>query len=58
MPYGKDDFAKCPNCGKTAIGKEEIEKLFGYRNIGDRIIPQSYCRDCRFPINGGNVDNK
>lgn len=49
MPYGKDDYAKCPNCEKIAIGKAQIENLFGYRNMGDgKIIPQSYCRDCRF----------
>ena len=27
---------------------DEIEKEFGYRNMGDgRYIPQSYCRECR-----------
>ena len=25
MPY--DEFAQCPDCGKTAHGKDEIEKL-------------------------------
>ncbi len=47
MPYG-DGWAKCPNCGKEANSPEEIEELFGYRNMGDgRVIPQSYCKDCR-----------
>jgi len=47
MPYG--DYAECPQCGKTAFGEDEIEELFGYRNMGDgRRIPQSWCRKCRF----------
>lgn len=46
MPYGA--YAQCPCCGKMAHGREEIEALFGYRNMGDgNIIPQSYCRSCR-----------
>lgn len=46
MPYG--EYAQCPCCDKTAYGKDEIEKEFGYRNMGDgRFIPQSYCRECR-----------
>ena len=31
MPYG--EYAECPNCGKIAHGEEEIEELFGYRNM-------------------------
>jgi len=35
-------------CGEEAHGYEEIEKLFGYRELSDgKIIPQSYCRYCR-----------
>lgn len=46
MPYG--EYAQCPCCGKTAYGKDDIERKFGYRNMGDgRCIPQSYCRECR-----------
>lgn len=46
MPYG--EYAECPCCGKTAKGKDEIRELFGYRNMGnEKIIPQSYCRECR-----------
>lgn len=48
MPYGKEEYAKCPRCGKVAIGEDEIEEEFGYRNMGNgKIIPQSHCRDCR-----------
>lgn len=48
MPYGNDDYAVCPRCGKKAIGRDEIEKLFGYRDMGNgKIIPQSHCRRCR-----------
>ena len=40
-------FAKCPKCKKTATHREEIEKLFGFRNMDGFIRVQSYCRDCR-----------
>lgn len=47
MPYG-DNWAECPCCKVKAKGTEEIEEVFGYRNMGDgREIPQSYCRSCR-----------
>ncbi len=43
-----DQTCSCPHCGKAACGKAEIEEKFGYRNMGDgRVIPQSWCRDCR-----------
>ena len=46
MPYG--EYAECPCCKKIAMGKNEIENFFGYRNMGDgRNIPQSYCKACR-----------
>lgn len=46
MPHG--EYAKCPCCGKEAIGKNDIEDKFGYRDMGDgRVIPQSYCKACR-----------
>ena len=46
MPY--DEYAQCPDCGKTAHGKDEIEKLFGYRKINTSAsIPHSWCRECR-----------
>ena len=43
-----NEYAQCPDCGKTAHGKDEIEKLFGYRTINDSAsIPHSWCRECR-----------
>ena len=39
------EYAECPQCGKVAYGKEEIEELFGYRYDGKK--PQSWCRECR-----------
>ena len=46
MPYKIK--AKCPNCGKEAKGKDELEKLFGWRKVkGKKTIPQSHCRRCR-----------
>lgn len=46
MPYG--EYAECPNSGRIAYGSKEIKNLFGYRKMEDgRIIPQSWCRNCR-----------
>lgn len=41
--------AICPCCKKVASGDlNKIENLFGFRTVnGERLIPQSYCRDCR-----------
>ena len=51
MPYdltNGQEWAECPCCGKLAKGFDEIERFFGFRNMGDgRVIPQSYCRKCR-----------
>ena len=36
----------CPKCGITA--KEiQIENLFGYRKIKDKVFTQSHCKNCR-----------
>lgn len=43
MPH--DEWAECPNCGKTAWGRSEIKEKFGYRFGGT--TPQSWCRSCR-----------
>lgn len=46
MPYG--EYAECPCCKKVAKSKQEIEIKFGYRRMENgKIIPQSYCRECR-----------
>ena len=46
MSHGK--YAKCPKCGKLALGEDKIMKLFGYRfRPNGKIVPQSYCRECR-----------
>ena len=38
----------CPNCNETiASNDQEIEKRFGYRTANEKIIPQSWCRECR-----------
>lgn len=39
--------AECPNCGKTANGKGEIEQLFGWRTVNGKEVPQSWCYECR-----------
>lgn len=38
---------KCPACGKTADSIQDIDKLFGFRNMSGFIRSQSWCRDCR-----------
>ena len=46
MPYGS--YAECPCCEKIAKGEDEIEEKFGNRTMeSGRVIPQSYCRECR-----------
>lgn len=46
-PY-EVEHTKCPNCGKEANSYEEVEREFGYRDMGDgRTIVQSWCKDCR-----------
>ncbi len=46
MPYG--EYAQCPCCDKVSHGKDSIENNFGFRDMGGaKIIPQSYCRECR-----------
>lgn len=45
MPY--EIKAKCPCCNKQADGLDGIEKLFGFRKVNGKKIPQSYCRACR-----------
>ncbi len=41
--------AVCPCCQTAASGDlNKIEVLFGFRTVdGERLIPQSYCRNCR-----------
>ena len=42
--------AKCPcrGCKTEANNPEDVELLFGLRNMGNGTIRvQSYCRDCR-----------
>jgi len=45
MPYTIE--ARCPCCGKYAGSYDEIELLFGWREVNGKTIPQSYCRACR-----------
>ena len=40
-------FAKCPKCGKTAKGFQDVQKDFGFRNMDGIMRPQSWCRICR-----------
>lgn len=37
----------CPKCGKKVFTHTAIEREFGWRNVGDKNIPQSHCRVCR-----------
>ena len=40
-------FAQCPNCGKEARGKDEIDAKFGWRVVNGKTVPQSWCYVCR-----------
>lgn len=47
-----EESKECPQCAVKAVGKEEIEAIFGFRNMAggspyDDIRPQSHCRKCR-----------
>ncbi|BDQ31728.1 hypothetical protein NZNM25_18660 [Nitrosopumilus zosterae] len=42
-----ESATKCPKCGIVAIGNSEIERLFGYRKMGEITRVQSWCRECR-----------
>jgi len=39
--------SQCPSCHKIASTDEEVEKMFGYRNMNGTVRTQSWCRDCR-----------
>ncbi len=39
--------ALCPQCKIKASNREEIEFKFGWREIKEKTIPQSWCRRCR-----------
>jgi hypothetical protein len=48
MPALDKACCPCRGCNKTAKTAEEVEELFGLRNMGDGTIRvQSYCRECR-----------
>ena len=38
---------KCPKCALKAVGEEEIELKFGWRESKGKKILQSWCRRCR-----------
>jgi uncharacterized protein DUF1232 len=39
--------ASCPHCGKIAKGYDAIDDKFGFRVLGGKNVPQSWCRNCR-----------
>lgn len=39
--------AECPDCGKTASGRIDVNNNFGYRLYRGNEYVQSYCKDCR-----------
>ena len=42
-----DITAECPECGKTALGIDEVRKEFGLRKVNGIERVQSWCTDCR-----------
>ena len=45
----------CPKCQTHVSGKQDVEKIFGFRNTGRKIITQSYCRKCRAKKMQGDI---
>ena len=39
--------ARYPSCLKKAGSRQEIRRLFGFRNMNGITRPQSWCRKCR-----------
>ena len=48
--YPKKTFEICNMCGRVALSMQEIVRLHGLRNNGGRIIPQPFCRECRYGV--------
>jgi hypothetical protein len=38
---------KCPSCGKIVFSRDKLETEFGFRKMGNKTRPQSWCRTCR-----------
>ena len=46
--YKNFEYTKCPKCGKTASGRDQVERLFGLRLINGKFqAVQSWCIQCR-----------
>lgn len=46
--FGVNNPSKvCPHCLTIAEKYEDIEKVFGWRTVNNKTIPQSYCKACR-----------
>jgi N6-adenosine-specific RNA methylase IME4 len=37
----------CPRCPTRADGPDEVEAKFGFRRLAGKVVPQSWCRQCR-----------
>uniref|UniRef100_UPI0040564B17 hypothetical protein n=1 Tax=Agathobacter sp. TaxID=2021311 RepID=UPI0040564B17 len=40
-------YQKCPKCGKTATGIDEIIALFGFQKTEFGLQPYALCKECR-----------
>lgn len=47
----------CPTCKIEAIGKKQVEKIFGFRMM-DKLRVQSYCKTCRSLAKQGKLKKK
>lgn len=43
--------ARCPACRKIVVGRQEIDREFGFRVLSGIIRPQSWCKKCRSASN-------
>jgi len=54
VAYQLKDNTACPNCNIFADGIDQIQQIFGLRDMGDGTIRvQSWCKKCRSESNKG-----
>lgn len=44
------NYIECSECGKEAHNVDEINVLFGYKKLKDKLSPETMCKECRNKI--------
>ena len=47
MPSKIEIWIQCPKCGDEGYSLDDLIKRFGTRETEGKIIPQSWCKECR-----------